>query len=214
MLTKQYSFYKDCCGTIVWKRQALDIKILGGDTSGGSGQQVIVPGNMPGAVVVKGGETLTHGRIFHNDYLRYCLLFGCPSTAAIEIEMNHERVSEAQIPFFCPCLGPFAVEAKNEAIIGQLEPHCYFLKTCPWSWWLPLCMELGVTDDKMTERYRIVRKPCTCYCCTHWDINDRQGRPQGEINQVGLFCPNYEITLPEDNNQMRIMCLSAMGALP
>ena len=118
------------------------------------------------------------------------------------------------MPYFCPIFGPYPVEGKNSEHLGELKPHCYICHSCPWNWWWPCCTSLSVFDGKMAEAYVVKRECCTCYCCTRWNVYDQMQNIKAEIKQVGWFCPNYEITLPEDHPKTKLLVLSTVHMLP
>jgi hypothetical protein len=66
----------------------------------------------------------------------------------------------------------------------------------------------------MATVYNVNRLPCTCLCCTKWEIQDPVGNKKGEIRQNGFFCPNYEFELPPDHENHRKLLLATISYLP
>ena len=140
------------------------------------------------------------GRVYWNTHMPYCGMYYFPGCAGFstQVELNNERVNNVKIPCCCPCLGPWPVLDKAEQQIGQLDPHCYMLKACSWTLCFPCCLSLDVKNQNLMEIYTVKRPICSFWCCAKWEFFNSSQQSQAEILQTGIFCPNYQITLPSN----------------
>lgn len=207
MLGKNYVYYKDCCGSLVTKQEMTKIRL---ETIAGVQNQT-----MQAISPEQNAKGMYHtGSLYANTYVNYCLCFNCFRTFAYEVELNNERVTEAKVPFFCPCYGPYPVEGRNGVPMGEYAPHCYILKLCGIDWAFPCCLSLSIHDKNINEIYMIKRRCCTCFCCTKWDVFDMLNNQKAEIAQTGIVCPQFEVTLPQDNENNKALVLGTIAMLP
>lgn len=163
MLRNNFTFNRECCPTLVTKRQIMDVKIENNMQQESSLNQ-IQPGS---AAIIHNG----YGKLFTNEYRQWCLWAPCIcATHASEIEFENERMTLVNLPNCCACYGPWPVEDKQFKKIGELRPECYCCKMFWWTFFHPCCMKLHVHDSNLNEAYTINRVPCTCLCCAKWKV--------------------------------------------